>query len=104
MVKSCFGLPHLPGTELKREQHRAVITETTFLNGCALISVYLMHSEGPSPENMAIMDDVASSVAAGGPRWILAMDANMPPNVFGVHQLAEPARRTNISLRCAHLR
>ena len=82
LVKSAYGLRTVPATELATEANRAVITETTFLGGCVLASVYLRHTEGPSPENLAIMDDVASSLAAAGPDWVMAMDANMPPEVM----------------------
>ena len=82
MVRTCFGLRDLPGTEIEGNENRGVLAETTLLGGTVLISAYLRHSEGPSPCNKQLIDQLTASILSAGPNWILAMDANMEPDLL----------------------
>ena len=75
-------LVELEGTLLIDEPHRACMASTTLADGCVLGSMYLHDSEGPSPQNLALLEDMASILATANGRWILGMDANMPPEVL----------------------
>ena len=60
----------------------AIVAETTVLGGISVISAYLRHSEGASPDNLRIVEELAASIIAAGPDWVLAMDANMAPEAL----------------------
>ena len=81
-TKKCFGLEKFDALEIPSEPHRAVFTHTTALGGCTVISLYLRHSEGLSPENKTILEKLAAALSLVEGRWIVACDANMPPDVL----------------------
>jgi hypothetical protein len=67
-------------TEEFPEPQRACAAEATLANGCVLVSLYLRHSEGATPENVALMEEVAAFVSSVRRPWIVGMDANMSPD------------------------
>ena len=79
LVRSCFGLRVAPGSELIGEPHRSCMGQATLLDGLYVTSAYLRHSEGASPENLAILGEIAANLATTDGRWLLGMDANMSP-------------------------
>ncbi len=48
-------------------------------SGVLCISVYLFHSEGPSPRNLAILDQALATARISECIWCLALDANQAP-------------------------
>ena len=82
LAKKCFGLEKTDALEIPSEPHRAVFTHTTALGGCTVISLYLRHGEGLSPENKNILEELAAALSLIEGRWIVASDVNMPPDVL----------------------
>ena len=84
LVRSNFGLREAPGSEILYEPHRSCMAEATMLDGIYLVSAYLRHSEGASPDNQRILAEIAANLATANGKWLLAMDANMTPE--SLHQ------------------
>ena len=82
LARSNYGLRKVPGSAIQHEPHRACMAESTMLDGVHLVSAYLRHSEGASPENLRILEEVAANLATANGNWLLAMDANMCPEVL----------------------
>ena len=77
-----LGMEHADALDLDEEQHRVVWAYSTLADGCILASVYLRHSEGLSPDNRSILEQIAATVSAIEKPWIIAGDFNMEHTVL----------------------
>ena len=64
------------------EKHRIGAAWSTLNDGCLLLSAYFKDSEGLSPVNLDVLEQLAIIIEAYRAPWILAADFNMPPDLL----------------------
>ena len=82
MVRNCYSIEPAPGLRMQSEPHRACFARSSVCGGITIISMYLHHHEGMSPNNKRLLEEMAAEISQINGPWIIGTDANMEPKTL----------------------